>query len=282
MIYSIGRGDGETMEKPSRGGYTFRTVIPLEGLSMPLRDHFHGLLGDRFEWESFHGGWVGNVVRRLNAQRLPWRYRSALQVHLGALIEADVATFEQEQTFGEESINGGNGANGGGVATALWAPPMAAQTVAVDLPAQDVFEVRVYDDQRGRRLVAAIEFVSPGNKDRPENRRAFAIKCAAYLQQRVSVIVVDVVTERHANLHVELMDLLEQTVAAPWPADQELYAVAYRTAKENNAWRLDLWPQALALGQPLPTLPLWLASNLAVPLELEITYEETCQMLRIR
>jgi len=32
----------------------------------------------------------------------------------------------------------------------------------------------------------------------------------------------------------------------------------------------------------LPTLPLWLASNLAVPLELEQTYEETCQVLRIR
>jgi hypothetical protein len=28
-------------------------------------------------------------------------------------------------------------------------------------------------------------------------------------------------------------------------------------------------------------MPLWLASNLAVPLELELTYEETCQVLRI-
>jgi hypothetical protein len=90
------------------------------------------------------------------------------------------------------------------------------------------------------------------------------------------------VTERRANLHVELMDLLEQSASAPWPEGQDLYAVAYRTMKENNAWRLDLWPQPLALGQPLPTLPLWLASNLAVPLELEAAYEETCQMLRIR
>ena len=35
------------------------------------------------------------------------------------------------------------------------------------------------------------------------------------------------------------------------------------------------------LGQPLPTLPLWLADNLAVPLELETSYEETCRILRI-
>jgi len=35
------------------------------------------------------------------------------------------------------------------------------------------------------------------------------------------------------------------------------------------------------VGQPLPLLPLWLAENLAVPLELEATYEETCRILRI-
>jgi Protein of unknown function (DUF4058) len=247
---------------------------------MPLRDHFHGDLNDRRHWESFHGGWPMEIIRRLNT-RLPTRYHAELQVHLGTVLEVDVATFEEESlSENGGSFEGSNGANGG-VATAVWAPPRPAQTIAVDLPAQDVFEVEVYDDRRGR-LVAAVELVSPGNKDRPENRRAFAIKCAAYLQQRVSVVVVDIVTERHANLHVELMDLLERTEAAPWPEGQDIYAVAYRTTKENNAWRLDLWPEPLALGQPLPTLPLWLASNLAVSLELEATYEETCQVLRIR
>jgi len=34
-------------------------------------------------------------------------------------------------------------------------------------------------------------------------------------------------------------------------------------------------------GQPLPTLPLWLADNLAVPLELAECYEEPCRNLRI-
>jgi hypothetical protein len=227
---------------------------------MPLRDHFHGDLNDRRHWESFHSGWASTIVCRLNMEILSSRYRSAPFAHLGIGVEV-----EDDE-----------------VATALWAPPTPVLTLAVDLPAQDVFEVCVYDDERGRQLVAAVELVSPGNKDRPENRRAFAIKCAAYIQQQVSVVVVDIVTERHANLHVELMDLLERTEAAPWPEGQDIYAVAYRTTKENNAWRLDLWPEPLALGQPLPTLPLWLASNLAVPLELEATYEETCQVLRIR
>ena len=45
---------------------------------------------------------------------------------------------------------------------------------------------------------------------------------------------------------------------------------------------MDVWPEQLALGTALPTLPLWLASNFSVPLDLESTYEETCQVLRIR
>ena len=36
-----------------------------------------------------------------------------------------------------------------------------------------------------------------------------------------------------------------------------------------------------AIDQPLPTLPLWLTDNLAVPLELDASCEETCRILRI-
>jgi hypothetical protein len=64
--------------------------------------------------------------------------------------------------------------------------------------------------------------------------------------------------------------------------EPSLYAVAYRTTKDENGWHLDLWQETLTLGASLPTLPLWLASNLSVPLELKATYEETCQVLRIR
>jgi hypothetical protein len=40
--------------------------------------------------------------------------------------------------------------------------------------------------------------------------------------------------------------------------------------------------QPLSIGRPLPTLPLWLADDLAVPLDLEASYEETCRVLRLR
>ena len=45
------------------------------------------------------------------------------------------------------------------------------------------YAVRVFDAKRGRQLVAAIEIVSPANKDRAEHRNAFVGKCAALLQK---------------------------------------------------------------------------------------------------
>lgn len=242
---------------------------------MPLRDHFHPPLKNQRHWESFHHLWAGMIVQQL-MRRLSTHYYAEPRVHLGVNVEVDVATFEEESTASAAAETGN------GIATAVWAPPRPPLTFAVDLPAEDVYEVRVYDEERGSRLVAAIELVSPSNKDRPNNRQAFAIKCAAYLQQQVSLVLVDVVTDRHSNLHQELLRLLRLTEPAPWPEEVHLYAAAYRSTKENGAWRLDAWPQPLALDAVLPTMPLWLASDLAVPLELELTYEETCQVLRIR
>src|SRR4029450_4914329 len=115
--------------------------------------------------------------------------------------------------------------NGGGVATAVWAPARPTLAVATDLPEQDEYEVRVYDTKRGRRLVAAIEIVSPANKDRPEHRRAFVAKCAALLQQRGCVAIIDLVTTRNFNLSRELLELIGQADPSLTPEPPPLYAV---------------------------------------------------------
>lgn len=123
--------------------------------------------------------------------------------------------------------------------------------------------------------------MSESNKDCPDARRDFVVKCASYLQQQVSVIIVDIVTSRHHDLYGDLLELLDQPRGTEWPGKPPLYVVALRTDKEKERWRMDVWEEPLSLGAALPTLPLWLASNLAIPVELEATYEETCQMLRI-
>ena len=245
---------------------------------MPLRDHFRPPLDNHTSWEGFHGQWPAMIVNRLN-RHLPPEYAAEPRVHLGSVAEIDVATFEKD----EPSLAGfvSSDDNGGGVATAVWAPPAATFTVATDLPDLDEYEVRVYDRKHGRRLVAAVEILSPSNKDRPEHRRAFVAKYAAFLQNQVCVSIIDLVTPRNFNLYGELMALLGLSDPFLTPEPPALYAVSCRTTNRKDIWQLEVWAHALALGQPLPKLPLWLTDDLAVPLELDETYEETCRSLRL-
>jgi hypothetical protein len=247
------------------------------GLAMPLRDHFHPPLDNRRSWDELHGAWPTVIVMALN-KRLPPRYVAAPQIHLGAYFEIDVASFEEEEPAGLASEGG---AAAGGVATAVWAPPRPTFAVLADPPDQDEYEVWAYDTRHQRRLVAAVKIISPANKDRPEARRLFVAKCAALLRQHVSVAIVDVVTTRQSNLYGDLLDLIGQVDPSLAPAPAPLYAAACRWRRVDDSWQFETWAHALAVGQPLPTLPLWLADNLAVPLELEASYEETCRILRI-
>jgi hypothetical protein len=145
----------------------------------------------------------------------------------------------------------------------------------------DSYEVQVLQQLGVPKLRAAIELVSPANKDRPGHRQAFAVKCAAHLQRGVAVIIIDVVTERTANLHAELTQVLGQLDALAWQSASALYAVAYRPAHTDGVGRIDVWPESLVVGEPLPTLPLWL-DELCLPLRLEESYRATCASLRIR
>jgi len=244
---------------------------------MPLRDHYRPPLDNMRHWESLHGGWPMMIVANLQ-RKLPRRYFAELVVHTGASAEIDVATFENE---GVEPLSGVIAGGDGGVATAVWAPPRPKLTVATDLPAQDNYEVQVYDEKRQCRLVAAVEIVSPANKDRPEHRQLFVAKCAALLRERVSVVIVDVVTTRSQNLYGELLDFIGKSDPSLGPEPPPIYAAACRMTKRGKEWLLETWPQLLSVGQPLPTVPLWLADNLALPLDLEGSYEQSCDILSI-
>lgn len=255
---------------------------------MPLRDHFRPPLDDHRSWDELHGGWPMVLVTDLNG-RLPPRYVAAPRVHVGMEIEVDVAALERPG-----AVTSGAGAMpGAGGPVAAWTPArptLAVETTALD---QDEYEVRVYDTKRHRRLVAAVEIVSPANKDRPDSRRAFVAKCVSLLQQGVSVALVDLVTTRQSNLYGELLELIGEADPLFGNDPPAIYAAACRARRAHNgngaanapagapSWRLEAWAHPLEVGRPLPTLPLWLADDLAVPLELEATYEQTCRALRI-
>ena len=245
---------------------------------MPLRDHFRPPFDDLTAWEGFHGGWPMVIVQKLGRE-LPARYVAAPRVHLGSLVEIDVATYDSENAVLTTADSGGS-ANGG-LATAAWAPAQPTLAVETEFPDASEYEVLIYDVKRGRRLVAAIELVSPANKDRPEHRRLFVSKCAELLRQGVTVAIVDVVTTRDFNLYAQLLEFLGQTDVSVGPARPPIYAVSCRWRPRGGKKLLETWYEPLAVGRPLPTLPLWLTETFAVPLELNESYEQTCRDLRI-
>jgi hypothetical protein len=241
---------------------------------MPLRDHFRPPVDHKHSWDALHGGWPAMMVMKLS-EMLPEGYAAAPGVRLGAAFEIDVSASERaeptEEALGDE-----------GATPLAWKVPAPTLTLETDLPEQDEYEVRVYDAHRGRTLVAVIELVSPSNKDRPESRRAFVAKCAALLQKNVCVSIVDVVTVRQFNLYADLLDLIGCSDPSLGTEPPHLYAVTLRGRKRiRKRPLLDTWFSPMAVGQSLPTLPVWLDVDLGVSLDLESSYEETCRVLRI-
>jgi Protein of unknown function (DUF4058) len=227
---------------------------------MPLLDHFRPPLSDRRHWHSFHNSWATYMSSQLNSL-LPEGYFAEANVLFG--IEVDVAAFEEPGANSPESS---------------WKPPPPDSSVAIDLSGP-VVEVGIFSRSGGPSLAGAVELVSPANKDRPASRDAFVSKCAAYLQAGVGLVIIDVVTERSADLHRELLTRLG---SGDHPISSPLSASAYRTIERDGVMNLDVWYSPLSLGHVLPTLPLWLRGGLCLPVELEATYLRTCLEQRVQ
>lgn len=237
---------------------------------MPLLDPFHPPLSLSRHWENLHSAWANCLRDQLNEDLLPPEYFAEVQISHGSRTEIDVATFEEDSRR--------SGIEEGGVA--VWAPPRAPYTSSTQFTHTDLFEVQVRRDDGWPKLVAAVELISPANKDRLGHRHSFAVKCASYLQDLVGVVLVDVVTLRSGNLHAATLSLL-QIRDQSGLGDSALYAASYRSKPQKNECRLEYWVEPLAVGADLPTVPLWLGPDLCVPLNLDQAYRRACDSSRI-
>jgi hypothetical protein len=160
----------------------------------------------------------------------------------------------------------------------VYTPPAALGSCPFEFP--DVVEVRVFRDREGRQVVGAIELVSPGNKDRDSKREPFVGKCLDYIASGVCVVIVDVVTERRANFHNDIVQRLDAPSSLELPEGATLYAATYRPVIRGKMTGVDIWATPFAVGDPLPTMPLRLVADYFVPVELERTYTEACRRRR--
>ena len=246
---------------------------------MPLLDHFHRPLSETHQWVAFHSRWATAIADDLN-RRLPRRVLAEAPFSLGTSAAADVAETDQAT-----DLNGTHSPTGlhGGVAVAVepitYTPPATTLVMPASFPKEVLVEIRDLD--HARRVLAVIELVSPGNKDDDRARLAFAGKCLSYLSRGLGLVVIDIVTERLANLHNAFVQLAGHGDAHRMADDPSIYACAYRPVRRKNKDLIDMWLHPLAVGGQLPELPLALLGVGCVRLDLEATYLEACERTRI-
>jgi len=88
--------------------------------------------------------------------------------------------------------------------------------------------------------------------------------------------MVDVVSNRVANLHNELIDLARLPDGMRFLMPCSIDAAAHRPKTCDGIAMLDLWHSALSVGQPLPQLPLHLAGDYFIRVDLESACQEGC------
>ena len=192
---------------------------------MALHDHFRPPLFPDWDWHGFHNGWASNIAAALN-EVLPPRYHAQPNVQFG--IEIDVATIETRGGLSDDP-----GARTSESAT--WAAP--APTLTVPFPIlSDVVEVLVRGGPGGPSVVGAIELVSPANKDRPSHRDAFVTKCQAFIQNGVGLVMVDITTERTANLHHALLTRLSPASRSTLNATSTQAPTARSSGAASRGW----------------------------------------------
>jgi hypothetical protein len=209
-------------------------------------------------FHDFHQGWCWTIRSALNRGGLPNGYFALVEQRMSGP-EPDVI-----------AIEGSRASDEGGVALAT--PPKTK--LMLPMPTDAVAYARKADRIVVRhpegRVVAVIEVVSPGNKSTKSALRSFVEKSAAFLDAGVHLLVVDLFPPgRHdpSGIH--------QAIAEEYwggmyeaPADKPLTFVSYRVGAEPFAFI-----EPLAVGDPLPAMPLFVTDRLHVLTPLAETYE---------
>jgi hypothetical protein len=223
---------------------------------MPLHDWT-----DRDKFDALHHMWIAELVILLR-HTLPAPY----QVVLGSNPRMVVGGTRHRPDVG---VSNGSHANGG-TPTAAYREPDVEVMVA---PLEEDLTVQV---ERNGRMVAAIELISPGNKDRPDSRDHYGSRYLGYLRDGVHLLIVDV----HGRPNgFSFPQLFSERLDTPLPAPPAPSAVAYRVGEsmKHDGRLLAVWAEPLTVGQPLPAVSLPLTAHLAVPIDLEGTYSRAAE-----
>ncbi len=216
-------------------------------------------------FHAFHHEWISEVSRALN-RILPEDYY-ALPEQVAAGFGPDVLTL---QGGSPDGANSSSEPHSGGTATALRTRPKTRFVAETDV---EFYRRKkssiVIRHVSGDRIVAMFEIVSPGNKSNRSAFRASVEKACELLEHRIHLLIVDPLPPgpRDSNgVHAAIWDEV-QAVPFELPTDQPLTLVAYECDMTTRAY-----VETVAIGEPLPDMPLFLEPDGCVMVPLEATY----------
>ena len=227
---------------------------------MPLHDW-----NNRPGWEGMHLLWISELLRWVRP-RLPEGYRA----YLGAAPLLAVGSPSERPDVGvrswsQEAISGtSQPINPVHELADSDQPDLEIAVASIDPSAALMIE-------KSGKLIAAVELISPRNKDRPAARAAYLSRYLGYLLDGANLVVIDV-HPRPSGF--SFADAIGTEFQLKQPACPPPMAASYRVgepAAEGGRY-LAVWRRPLTVSQVLPTIPLPLTVEFSVILDLEGTY----------
>jgi hypothetical protein len=229
---------------------------------MPMHD-WTGV--DAGTFHAFHLTWIGELQGALNNGCLPSGYYALAEQYAGGRIPDVLGLHESDPLTA-----GPPDPDGGGVATVTKTRPKVDERfTALPKPVKGKSRSLAIRSTAGHRIVAFIEVVSPGNKDRDESVGDITNKVIAAIAGGVHALVLDPFPPGPSDplgLHAIVWRRLtgERDVLHP---DRPLTFAAYAAGSPVHAF-----VNRLAVGTSIPEMPLFLTPKKFVPVPLETTY----------
>lgn len=234
---------------------------------MPIHDW---TTEDAGTYHDFHQSWVIRLKDLLNGGRLPPGHFAMTDQRVEGW-EPDVVSLHVPRKAEPPHSSG---------VAVLESPPKVRTVSLAETEAGEYARRanRIVIKHKKGNVVAIIEVVSPGNKDRPHSVNQFVTKVREFLRKGVHVLFVDLFPPGEFDplgLHTAVWSVWSDT-RDDRPADKPLSAVSYDA---GNPFLVYVEP--LAVGDPLPEMPLFLEPGIYVPCPLEESYQATWDALPV-
>jgi hypothetical protein len=225
---------------------------------MPL----HDWTDDR-GWDSVHQLWI-NALLFWVQDRLPAGYRAYLGSVPGLAIASEPGRPDVGVRAWKPAANEEQSTRSGTLIDDLQPDFQAVALLNPEPPSA----IHVF--QEGK-LVAAIELISPRNKDRPSSREFYRNRYLGYLWSGVHLLLVDV---HRRPSGFSFLEMMAAELQCQFPVELPPHAVSWNVGgpTPDGGLFLDGWYRALTPGQELPSLPLVLGAGKSLLIDLEHTY----------